>query len=87
MQVQLRVRVQARRRKRIAERMVPPTGPDAWAIDDAPLPNGGKMSVAVTHQHCGAPGKQANYQVAGGERPSGHRYRLLPTEVTARRSP
>src|SRR5919112_5775359 len=34
-------------RRRIAERMVPLIGPDAWAVDDVSFPKDGKMSVAV----------------------------------------
>ncbi|MEU1450557.1 transposase, partial [Streptomyces mirabilis] len=33
-------------RRRIAERMVPQIGPDAWAVDDVSFPKDGKMSVA-----------------------------------------
>jgi SRSO17 transposase len=51
-------------RRRIAERMVPRIGPDAWAVDDVSFPKDGKMSVAVAPQFCGALGKQANCEVA-----------------------
>jgi SRSO17 transposase len=51
-------------RRRIARRMVPQVGPDAWAVDDVSFPKDGRMSVAVAHQYCGALGKQANCQVA-----------------------
>jgi SRSO17 transposase len=51
-------------RRRIARRMVPRVGPDAWAVDDVSFPKDGKMSVGVAHQYCGALGKQANCQVA-----------------------
>lgn len=33
-------------RRRIAQRMVPRVGPDAWAVDDVSFPKDGKMSVA-----------------------------------------
>ncbi|SDN22763.1 DDE superfamily endonuclease [Streptomyces sp. cf386] len=52
-------------RRRIAERLVPQIGPGAWAVDDVSFPKGGRMSVGVAHQYCGALGKQANCQVAG----------------------
>ncbi|MDQ1051827.1 SRSO17 transposase [Streptomyces sp. V4I2] len=50
--------------RRIAKRMVPLVGPDAWAVDDVSFPKDGRMSAAVAHQYCGALGKQANCQVA-----------------------
>jgi SRSO17 transposase len=39
-------------RRRIAQRKVPQTGPDAWAVDDVSFPKDGRMSVAVAHQYC-----------------------------------
>src|SRR6476469_4869017 len=51
-------------RRRMAERLLPLVGPDAWAVDDVSFPKDGRMSVAVAHQYCGALGKQANCQVA-----------------------
>ncbi|MEU6497904.1 IS701 family transposase [Streptomyces sp. NPDC046984] len=51
-------------RRRIAQRLVPLIGPDAWAVDDVSFPKDGRMSVGVAPQYCGALGKQANCQVA-----------------------
>jgi SRSO17 transposase len=34
-------------RRRIAARMVPRIGPDAWAIDDVSFPKDGKISAAI----------------------------------------
>ncbi|MEU8139716.1 IS701 family transposase [Streptodolium elevatio] len=50
--------------RRIAERMVPLIGPDAWVVDDVSFPKDGRWSVATAPQWCGALGKQANCQVA-----------------------
>jgi hypothetical protein len=51
-------------RRRIARRLVPRIGPDAWAVDDVSFPKDGRMSVGVAPQYCGALGKQANCQIA-----------------------
>lgn len=51
-------------RRRIAKRLVPQIGADAWAVDDVSFPKDGRMSVGVAPQYCGALGKQANCQVA-----------------------
>lgn len=51
-------------RRRIAERMGPLIGPDAWVVDDVSFPKDGRMPVGVAPQYCGALGKQANCQVA-----------------------
>jgi SRSO17 transposase len=51
-------------RRRIAERMVPLIGPDAWAIDDVSFPKDGRMSVGGRAPVLRGLGKQANCQVA-----------------------
>jgi SRSO17 transposase len=50
--------------RRICERMLALIRPTAWVIDDVSVPKGGRMSVAVAPQFCGALGKRANCQVA-----------------------
>jgi SRSO17 transposase len=50
--------------RRIAERLVPQIGPDAFVIDDVSLPpRTPRMSVTVARQWCGALGKKANCRV------------------------